>query len=298
MKKIVTHNAKFHTDDVFATATLLIALEKKNCKILRTRDESIIAQGDYVVDVGNVYDKEKNRFDHHQMGGAGERKNAIPYASFGLVWEKFGELVSGSNSNKEQIDGFLVQPVDALDNGKDFIKPLIDDLLPFDVNSIVNLERATWKEEGDWDNRFIKCVDWAIGILERVIKVTKDIEEGRKLVIEMYQSVSDKRVIVIDEKYNFGRELVAGTLINFPEPMYALLYRADVGNWQIVCIRKEVASSASRKPLPESWRSKIGTELESATGIPGSLFCHRSGFMCTIKSKEGALKLAELALNS
>src|SRR3989344_2504806 len=92
-KKLITHNGSFHTDDIFAAATLSVLLERKGetYEIIRTRDEEIIKTGDYVFDVGGIYDKEKNRFDHHQVGGAGKSESGIEYSSFGLVWEKFGE---------------------------------------------------------------------------------------------------------------------------------------------------------------------------------------------------------------
>ena len=73
MKKLVTHNGSFHSDDIFAAATLIIYLEKRGEKyeIIRTRDQEIIKTGDYVFDVGGVYDEATNRFDHHQKGGGG-----------------------------------------------------------------------------------------------------------------------------------------------------------------------------------------------------------------------------------
>ena len=87
-KKIVTHNSTFHADDVFAVATLLII--EPDAEVIRTRDENIISSADYVVDVGQIYDKDKKRFDHHQLGGAGKRDDGIEYASFGLVWKEYG----------------------------------------------------------------------------------------------------------------------------------------------------------------------------------------------------------------
>src|SRR3989338_10239311 len=111
MKKLITHNGSFHTDDIFAAATLSLLLEKKGepFEIIRTRDEEIIKSADYVFDVGGIYEREKNRFDHHQPGGAGRRvlsgvegeKFGIEYSSFGLVWEKFGVDLAG---NKEVAD--------------------------------------------------------------------------------------------------------------------------------------------------------------------------------------------------
>ncbi|PIZ87309.1 hypothetical protein COX93_01400, partial [Candidatus Nomurabacteria bacterium CG_4_10_14_0_2_um_filter_30_12] len=52
--KLITHNGSFHSDDIFATATLSLLLEKRgeSFEIIRTRDEEIIKNGDYIFDVG------------------------------------------------------------------------------------------------------------------------------------------------------------------------------------------------------------------------------------------------------
>lgn len=294
--KIVTHNAKFHTDDVFVVATLLIIYP--DAEIIRTRDEGLIKTANIVVDVGQVYDAENNRFDHHQAGGAGERENGIQYASFGLVWKKFGEKVSGSREAAEKIDCTIAQLVDAADNGQDIISSTIPEVFPFTINGVVDQYRATWKEEENWDERFMEAVRWAESILKREIKIATDIFEGMKVVKTLYQESADKRVIVVDEKYDFGRELVMNTLVKFPEPVYAILYRRDTKSWQVLAIRNNLRTFESRKALPESWRAKRDAEFETISEVSGALFCHRSGFMCTVKSKEGALKLAKIALNS
>jgi len=76
---IATHNGVFHSDDVFAVASLLVLLEATPAvsTVIRTRDENLIRKADFAVDVGGVYAPDKNRFDHHQIGGAGKRGNKI-----------------------------------------------------------------------------------------------------------------------------------------------------------------------------------------------------------------------------
>ena len=97
-KKLITHNGSFHTDDIFAAAALSLMLEKKgdSFEIIRTHDPEAIEKGDYVFDVGGIYDEEKNRFDHHQKSFKEKRENDILYSSFGLVWKKYGLEISGS----------------------------------------------------------------------------------------------------------------------------------------------------------------------------------------------------------
>ena len=95
-KVVVTHDGSFHTDDVFAVATLSIYY-KNRIKIIRTRDEKIMGKADIVLDVGEIYDPSTNRFDHHQKEGAGTRDGGVPYASFGLLWKHFGLEICGED---------------------------------------------------------------------------------------------------------------------------------------------------------------------------------------------------------
>jgi uncharacterized UPF0160 family protein len=39
----------------------------------------------------------------------------------------------------------------------------------------------------------------------------------------------------------------------------------------------------------------MNEELEKVTGIPGSMFCHKSGFLIVNKTKEGVLKMVQEA---
>lgn len=298
MIKVVTHDAKFHTDDVFAIAALSLAIGRENLQVVRTRDESLISQSDYAIDIGFKYDPENNRFDHHQPGGAGKRDNGIEYSSVGLIWKKFGTKISGSDSVAEEIDRAVIQAIDAIDNGINISRPLIDEVYSFDINNLVNLYRPTWTEESDWDKRFFQAVDWAISVITRVIEVCRAGQEAKGIVLESYHSADDKRLVVIDQKYSAGREIVMSVLSEFPEPVYAVLYRSEENSWQILAIRKSKGTFESRKPLPENWRAKRGEDLNQAMGVSDAIFCHRTGFMCLIKSKESALLLAEKALKT
>lgn len=296
--RIVTHNAKFHSDDVFGVAALFLLLGEENCEVFRTRDPKIVTEGDYVLDVGEESDPTKKRFDHHQEGGAGERSNGVPYASVGLIWKEYGATIAGSKEVAEKIDQTLIQTIDAGDNGKDISQPLIEDVMPYTVSSLVNLYRPTWKEDEDWDRRFLEAVRWAKGVLERTIKMTKDILESVSIIKAAYERAPDKRLIVLNETDTFGREAVGDVLMTYAEPLFAVLYRPDAKEWQVITIRKSKGSFAYRKALPEAWGAKHDEAFAEASGVADAAFCHRRLFMCTAHSKEGALKLAELALKA
>jgi len=294
--KIVTHNAKFHTDDVFAVSALTILYP--DAEIIRTRDEELIKTADMVVDVGGVDDANSNRFDHHQAGGAGERANSIPYSSLGLVWKKYGEKLSGSRAVMERIDQIFVQPIDAGDNGKDIFMTLVPNVSPYLIHGVVDSYRLTWKESDDWDERFSECLKWATNFLRRLIKIQQDIVEGEDLVYSAYDKSVDKRIIIIDDKYSLGRELVTRVLTGLVEPLYAILFRGDHKSWQLVAINKSAGSFETRQPLPKTWRAKHGNDLDQASGVKGGIFCHRNGFMCAAETKEAILELAKKALDA
>jgi len=295
-KILVTHPGGFHSDDLFATAVLDILLDG-HVKIIRTRDSEIIKKGDFIYDVGGIYDPDKNRFDHHQKEGSGQRENGIPYASFGLVWKKYGEQICGSKEVADRIDRKLVQPIDASDNGFDISKPLISGITRRGVDKLFLDQAPTWKEERkNIDKIFIKQSKEVKKFLLREIKISKDEEEGCQIILERYKNASDKRIIIFD--ISLPRNLYQDTLAMLPEPIYVIMPTGSERSWKIEAIIKSVGTKESRKPFPESWRGLTNKDekLKEVTGVLDVIFCHKSGFTMQTVSKESAVALAEKAL--
>ena len=73
----ITHNGKFHCDEIFSTVILSKMLSE--IILFRTNEINEKIENKYVYDIGG------GEFDHHQEGGNGERENGIKYASCGLV---------------------------------------------------------------------------------------------------------------------------------------------------------------------------------------------------------------------
>ncbi len=286
-KILVTHNSRFHADDIFSTATLSILLDG-NIKVVRTRDEEEIKKADFVYDVGGIYDPSINRFDHHQVGGAGKRENGIPYAAFGLVWKTYGEKVCGSKEIADRIDESLVQSIDAHDNGINTYT-IIGEVGPYLIESVFGAFRPTWKEGDDYDAPFMELVDFAKRFLERKIKRKQDALEASSFIEKAYQSASDKRLIVLDDDYPWNEEIM-----KHEEPLYVIW--PNLGVWRLGCVRKEEESFVNRKSLPEAWAGLRDEELAKVSGVSDATFCHNGRFLAVAKSKEGAIKLAEKAL--
>ncbi len=300
-KKLITHNGSFHADDVFAAATLSILLEKngESFEIIRTRDEEIIKNGDYVFDVGGVYDPATNRFDHHQKGGAGKRENGIEYAAFGLVWKNFGmELCLNDKDSWELIDKKIACPIDAIDNGIDVVAPKIEGITSYGGEQPFLIFSPTWQEdESKIDDIFLQEVKNASRVLKREIEVAKADSVGKSLIRDAYKKSADKKIIELPNE--FPRYLYQTTLSELPEPIYVVFQSNHSQNWKIEAIRKSPETMESRKLFPESWRGIYQVEkLAEVTEVSDVIFCHRNGFLISVKSYESAIKLAQKALEN
>jgi uncharacterized UPF0160 family protein len=291
-KNVVTHSGSFHPDDVFGVAVLSRVL-KGNINVIRTRDEIVIKKADYALDVGGISNPETNRFDHHQEGGAGKRDNGVPYASFGLIWRKFGVEIAQSEECAAAIDKALVQYVDAMDNGFGELKPVYADAKPFTFgNFIMNLNPDGGASQGQYDYAFKKAVKIADQALMDLIA-----KENRKILAAgaiktAYEKADDKRVILLDGFYPWDN-----VLNKFSEPLFVVEPGSSGGGWKVAAVRDNISAFENRKNLPSKWAGKRDQELADITGVSDAVFCHNQLFVAYAKSKEGALKLAKLAIS-
>lgn len=291
--RIITHDSKFHTDDIFAVATLSIILEKEGIEfeIIRSRDMEVIRSADYVVDVGGVYDQETNRFDHHQTGGAGKRENGIPYASFGLVWKHFSGKICENIEVAEEIDEILVQPIDTGDNGLEIVDLRFKGLHPHTIIMYFESFNPTWKDpDVERLEEFTMAVGLAKDYIKRIIKLRSDLAESNQIVRKIYSSSEDKRLVVLDNFYPFN-EALKGT-----EVLFSVYPQGD--RWVLKATKDDDESFVYKKLMPKEWAGKMDNDLEKITGVSGAISCHNNLWIATAKTKEGILKMAEIALNS
>lgn len=298
-KKIITHNGSFHADDIFACGTIALYLDRQNLPytFVRTREEKEITKGDFVVDVGGIDDPVRNFFDHHQQGGAGKRENGIPYASFGLVWKKFGPLLCENAEITEDIDRRIVQPIDAIDNGISISEPSEAGICDYGIHGIIGAYQNTWKEAGNTKQQyknFVRLVNFFKDILNREIERSFHRIEMVSVIQEVYDNTLNKEILVIPH------HVTVGALIQVLDKHKEVLFVVckSNNNWKVLAMRKEPCSFENRKSLPESWAAKRGEELAEITGVPDAVFCHNARFLAVAESKEGAQKLAEIALKN
>lgn len=300
VRRLITHDGRFHADEVLATAVLSALFP--DAEVVRTRDPALTgstSSADLVYDVGGVHDPVLGRFDHHQPG-APTRPDGSPYSAFGLVWARYGteyldrawldpELIPAVHA---AVDRSLVRGVDLLDNGA--LDPrtlgeaasltlpmLIEDLNPaFDDTSPL-AEKAGFKA----------AVRLAGGVLlRRAISAEAALRAEREVRQAIESSWGDP-VLELDRGAPFRRaisETRADHILFVAHPRKT--------DWVVSTVSDPPGSYTTRLDLPEAWAGLEGEELAAVTGVEDAVFCHRARFMAVARTREGALRLAELAL--
>ena len=289
-KTIATHSGIYHADDVFAVATLRLLFP--GSKVIRSREEEVYKEADFILDVGSKYEPSHCRFDHHQAGFHMARENGIPYATFGLVWKEFGERLAGSEGAKI-IDQKLVSPIDALDNGYPIDTPLIPGIKRYDVSDVFNafMIRPDSSDE-EMMKSFMLVVEIAQNLILKEIENAELVIESRIEIGKSYRNAIDKRIIVLP-KFLPWKEILSEKR----EPLYAIYPRPD-GRWAVQGVPVKRHDFEVRHKFPVSWLGQSSAELTELTGVKDFIFCHPSGYIAVTKSYESALTLANLALEA
>lgn len=292
---VVTHDGDFHPDDVFACATLLLWAEKsgKKLEIIRSREKEATEKADIVVDVGGGYNPEKNKFDHHQKGGAGIRDNGIPYASFGLVWKKYGEIICGNKEVADRIEEKLVMPVDARDNGIALSTNLRENASEYLLHNALKAFRPTWKDDvGLFYQKFVEAANIARFVLLAEIHTEEDFIEGEAIVLEEIKKQNNPEILILDEPLPWESIVPKVENIKFiicPDSnrinFCAEAGRDDLENY-----------NSDRAEFPRDWRGLRDEDLAKISGIKDAVFCINGGWFAVAKTKEGAIEMARKAL--
>lgn len=287
--KIVTHSDSFHLDDLFAVAATLI--KYPDAEVIRSREPSVVEQADIVIDVGQVLDPDKLRFDHHMPGGAGSRENGIPYASFGLVWKEWGAELSGTEEVAKLVEEKLVMPIDAKDNGVEISKPIFENIRDYTISDYIYSFNTESDSEEDLNKTFFQVLPIAQDLLRREIKTAQVMVREWVEVKRIYDMSDDKEVIVLPIPMAWKKVLIP------TEAKFIVSQRLD-GTWQARAVPAALGSFEVKKPLPNAWAGLEGEALAKVTGVEDATFCHKNSWLAGAQTKEGALELAHKALNA
>lgn len=277
---LVTHSGRFHADEVFAIAMILM-IEERN--ITRTRDDEIIQQADIVLDVGGEYDPASQRFDHHQNSFTKTREDGTPYATAGLVLEHFGDRLFSAKGLKgdyekafaiQWLDQKLIRDIDAVDNGLHTEDPRPS------VSMLVGMMNASSTDEPEQQAQaFQNAIEFTTGILNNFINAA--IKEAEVVVeLESYANTVSDGILLLDKNLPF-KDFIR----SHPE-ITRVVYPKGSEGFGVFCNGKE-------NHLPERFRGLRADELNAVSGLTDTVFCHKSGFMSVCTSLESALFMAK-----
>ena len=247
-----------------------------------------------------VFDIGGGKFDHHQLGGNGERKNGIKYAAFGLIWEEHGmevlRKIQAPNIEEcfKMFDKNFVQFVDAGDNGQ----------IPFEnieikletLSDVIEGFNPNWDEEIDSDVKFKEATEVARIIfnnkLESVIAKCK----AKKYVEDAIEK-SQNGILILDKFMPYQEFVLESDNVKAKDILYAV-FKSNRNGYNVRAIPSKLGSFENRKKLPEQWCGLRNVALQKVTGVKTATFCHNAGFICVAETMEDAIKLAELAVNN
>ena len=289
-KVVATHSGNFHADDVFSVAVVSL-FENGRISVVRTRKESDLKKADYVIDVGGIYDPARNRFDHHQKGGAGMRPNGIPFSSFGLVWQKIGPLMVSHDAFVE-IDKGLVQGIDAVDCGVDLSRPLYKDVRELGLSEVIASFRPCQKRDDAAFNRsFFHAVSFAKEFFKAFCCHVTLRCQAKKKVQAYLSSRPHPFIAVFNEDFEWDEGI-----IDDKDVLFVVYPRG--AEWRIKSLRKSLESFELRCPFPKDWGGLSGRELSEKSGVKTATFCHNKLFLCAAATKEDAFLLAKKAVEN
>ena len=288
VKTIAVHDGTFHADDVFASA--IIRMLRPDIEIIRTRDEEKLAAAGMRIDVGGKHQPSTGDFDHHMTGGCGARKNGFPYAACGLLWKQFGMLLAKNEKVFDKVDRQLIQSIDAVDSGYSFGE---DKLVyqHYTISDSIDSFNPAWIDaDQDSDAAFLRALDFAQTILSNEIRHSTAFEAARGKVQEAIRNSKDPRYIVLDGYCPWQEVVVLETNAQF------VLFPSATGDWRIRAVPDRIGSFFTRRSLPKHWGGLSREQLVAVTGIEDALFCHQALFIAGARSREGAMRMLELAL--
>ncbi|MEK7634814.1 MAG: MYG1 family protein [Patescibacteria group bacterium] len=291
---VAIHSGDFHADDVFACATLSLWAESegKKLKIIRTRDQEVIGKADMVVDVGNIYNPDENKFDHHQKGGAGKRENGIPYASFGTVWKKYGAGICGSGEIADRVEKNLVIPVDAMDNGVNISKVNELNVIEHRTSDMICNFNPTWQENKlSADKQFAKAMNFAKEILLREIAWAKALILGKKETERIIEKQNNPEILILESNVDWHEAVSENKKIKF------VIYPRIDKYWSIQVAKDNLKDyNSDRIKFPKDWWGQRDEALISVSGVKEAVFCADKGWFAVAKTKKGAIEMANKAL--
>ena len=260
--QLATHNGQFHADEVTAIA-LLHLFDKINLSevnIARTRDQYIIEQADIVLDVGELYDEQSLRFDHHQIVGG-------TVSSAGLVWA----WIKKSNSIAYPEIDALIKAVDAHDCG---LQMMPDFSFPYIIASYNSCDPFA---ETLQLIAFNKALAVALSLLEALIRKQQQRLPALKMIEKAAVEVIGAQQVLVLPEYCKGWDEFINGQTKYKHITHVVWYVEQKDEWciQVPAVKEKDFTLAHPKLRADN----------------NAKFVHQSGFFAVYNSKEALFNM-------
>jgi uncharacterized UPF0160 family protein len=290
---LITHDNKFHPDDVFSTVFLSKYIENPclfRAPVGEVNDTDAI-----------VYDVGFGKFDHHGPDAKRRPDSNLKYCSFGLLWNEFGKdyLIKNKYDFSEElftaVDEVLVKQIDGIDNG---IFPEIKaEYQLLDLDKIIDLFNPTWEEKVEnTDSYFLNALNIAEIIFDNIIKTEYSKIKATKKVLSKINDVKDN-MLILDEYLPYQQAIFESTN-PLAKEIKIIILPSNRGGY---CVKPRTISKESKDLLinfPKEYLGLHDEKLQNITGIKTAKFIHASGFLASTETLEDAILLAQKALEN
>lgn len=256
-----------HGKDIVATVTGL-DVESADCKLLFQK------LYDDFIEAFDANDNGISAYDPKALEKAGiEKRFADKGFTIASAVNRYNYAPTSITSNGEAANGTKHQSQDEEDNRFLRASAFVGEQFTLELN-----------------DRFTNWLP-ARGLVEKAFTSRHQYDsEGRILVIPQ---TADGGAPWADHLYNIEKEQnVAGQVLFV---LFAENGQPD-SKWRIRAVSVNSESFENRKGLPEAWRGVRDQELSDLSGVPGCIFVHASGFIGGNLTFDGALAMAQKAV--
>ena len=285
--KLITHDGRFHADEVMATAILSRIF--KDAVVCRVSELPEKKPEDAI-----VYDIGDGEFDHHQSHSKKMRFNGVAYSSCGLIWKAYGKEIVKNTSNPklafENIDKRLIMGIDASDS-RTSIYSEKKDVKSMNIAEAVAMFNPTWNSLEDSDEAFLRAVNFAGEIFDNTLNNAIGKIEAKPLIEEAIEK-SSNHIMVLEKFIPWQQHLFESHNIKAQTIWFTIFPSKRGGyNWETVTL--DLNTKRLRKDVPYEWKGKSGEKIKKLTGVPTAAFCHLNGHIGGAETLEGAIQMLE-----
>ncbi|MBR3325060.1 MAG: MYG1 family protein [Clostridia bacterium] len=292
----ITHAGTFNGIDVYSTALLSLVFSQVRVARVESLDGIEIHPDTIVYDIGGVYNPEKNRYDHRDSRANGWRY-MTKRKTFGLLLKQFGEevLIHMRLDKKyikdvyESVEHYLVEAID-----RDEVHSEHRHRNAMNASSEIYDFNPVENDSDFSDKAFLNAVQHAEIVLRNTIRNAIGVATGPD-AIEKEIEKSHNGILAPEFFYPLQWEVHSGSRNPKRDEIYFIVYPYVTGDWWVDTTR---TAWDKHMEFPKEWEGKRGDDFAEITGVADATSCDSMGLHCRAKTRAGAMRLAELAIEA